>query len=149
LRCSATFCILRFCAVRTLKAFCYRRNCTLCVCVRACSRACVYMFVGIGLLWHNEVSLVDVDLSFLSRVFNSISILLCLCVCVSLSLRVTHPISLSPSILPSLPRNRNLKTSKALLKSQAHQGISSSAATNPRGVVQRVVKRARRGQSSC
>src|SRR6218665_3638964 len=33
-------------------------------------------------------------------------------------------------------RNRNLKTSKALLKSQAHQGTSSftSAATNQRGV---------------
>src|SRR6218665_887203 len=33
-------------------------------------------------------------------------------------------------------RNRNLKTSKALLKSQAHQGTSlfTSAATNQRGV---------------
>ena len=40
-------------------------------------------------------------------------------------------------------RNRNLKTSKALLKSQAHQGTSlfTSAATNQRGFFQRGVKR--------
>src|SRR6218665_1763964 len=38
-----------------------------------------------------------------------------------------------------LPRNRNLKTSKALLKSQAHQGTSlfTSAETNQRGVSKR------------
>ena len=38
--------------------------------------------------------------------------------------------------------NRNLKTSKALFKSQAHQGTSlfTSAATNERGVFQSVVK---------
>ena len=40
-------------------------------------------------------------------------------------------------------RNRNFKTSKALLKSQAHQGTSlfTSDATNQRGVFQRGVKR--------
>src|SRR6218665_2370463 len=41
------------------------------------------------------------------------------------------------SVLMSRPnRNRNLRTSKALLKSQAHQGTSlfTSAATNQRGV---------------
>src|SRR6218665_2926599 len=40
-------------------------------------------------------------------------------------------------------RNRNLKTSKALLKSQAHQGTSlfTSAATNQRGVSKGGVKR--------
>jgi len=40
-------------------------------------------------------------------------------------------------------RNRNLKTSNALLKSQAQQGTSlfRSAATNQRGVFKRVVKR--------
>jgi len=40
--------------------------------------------------------------------------------------------------VPSLS-NRNLKTSKALLKSQAHQGTNlfTSAATNQRGVFQR------------
>src|SRR6218665_2655279 len=40
-------------------------------------------------------------------------------------------------------RNCNLKMSKALLKSQAHQGTSlfTSAATNQRGVFQRRVKR--------
>src|SRR6218665_395136 len=38
--------------------------------------------------------------------------------------------------IPYRNRNRNLKTSKALLKSQAHQGTSlfTSAATNQRGV---------------
>ena len=40
-------------------------------------------------------------------------------------------------------RNRTLKTSKALLKSQAHQGtcLFISTATNQRGVFQMVVKR--------
>jgi len=40
-------------------------------------------------------------------------------------------------------RNRNLKTSKALLKSQAHQGTSlfTSAATNQRWAFRRVVER--------
>src|SRR6218665_841417 len=40
------------------------------------------------------------------------------------------------SSLRNRNRNRNLKTSKALLKSQAHQGTSlfTSAATNQRGV---------------
>ena len=40
-------------------------------------------------------------------------------------------------------RNRNLKTSEVLLKSQAHQGPSlfTSAATNQRGFFKRVVKR--------
>ena len=40
-------------------------------------------------------------------------------------------------------RNRNLKTSKALLKSQAHQTTSlfTSTATNQRFFFQRVVKR--------
>jgi len=40
-------------------------------------------------------------------------------------------------------RNRNLNTSKALLKSQAHQSTSifTSAATNQRFLFQRVVKR--------
>src|SRR6218665_3159594 len=38
-------------------------------------------------------------------------------------------------LVPFCNRNRNLKTSKALLKSQAHQGTSlfTSAATNQRG----------------
>ena len=40
-------------------------------------------------------------------------------------------------------RNRNLKTSKALFESQAHQGTSlfTSATTNQRGVFQKGVKR--------
>src|SRR6218665_2235186 len=40
-------------------------------------------------------------------------------------------------------RNRNLKTAKALLKRQAHQGTSlfTSAAANQRGFSRRVVKR--------
>jgi len=43
------------------------------------------------------------------------------------------------SAFMSFNRNRNLKTSKALLKSQAHQGTSliTSAATNQRRVFQR------------
>ena len=43
----------------------------------------------------------------------------------------------------SIYRNSNLKISKALLKSQAHQGTSlfASDATNQRGVFQRGVKR--------
>src|SRR6218665_3025392 len=55
-------------------------------------------------------------------------------------------------------RNRNLKTSKALLKSQTHQGTSlfTSAATNERGVskggqekLRSEFQSTRRGQSSC
>ena|SRR6218665_549393 len=43
----------------------------------------------------------------------------------------------------SINRNRNLTTSKALLKSQVHQSTSlfASTATNQRRVLQRVVKR--------
>src|SRR6218665_832819 len=46
-------------------------------------------------------------------------------------------------LLLVLHRNRNLKTSKALLKSQAHQGTSlfTSAATNQREVSKGGVKR--------
>src|SRR6218665_1381520 len=51
--------------------------------------------------------------------------------------------SLSNGAAATLVHNRNLKISKALLKSQAHQGTSlfTSAATNQRGVFQRRVKR--------
>ena len=47
-----------------------------------------------------------------------------------------HPIYYAPDVLCNRNRNRNLKTSKALLNSQAHQGTSlfTSAATNQRGV---------------
>src|SRR6218665_4167979 len=45
-------------------------------------------------------------------------------------------LSSHPHMLCNRNRNRNLRTSKALLKSQAHQGTSlfTSAATNQRGV---------------
>ncbi|PGH37828.1 MAG: hypothetical protein CRN43_18835 [Candidatus Nephrothrix sp. EaCA] len=55
-------------------------------------------------------------------------------------------------------RNRNLKISKALLKSQVHQGTSlfTSAATNQRGFskgdqekLRSDFQNTRRGQSSC
>ena len=48
-----------------------------------------------------------------------------------------------PILKKARNRNRNLKTSKALLKSQAHQGTSlfTSAATNQRGVSKGGVKR--------
>src|SRR6218665_1204002 len=63
----------------------------------------------------------------------------------SVSLRVDQPLRCIYNIVITLERvrrisdrnrNRNLKTSKALLKSQAHQGTSlfTSAATNQRGV---------------
>src|SRR6218665_3700880 len=48
----------------------------------------------------------------------------------------THYINHDVNSVDRNRRNRNLKTSKALLKSQAHQGTSlfTSAATNQRGV---------------
>src|SRR6218665_2304355 len=63
----------------------------------------------------------------------------CLSVSRSLCFLLAHICSAWTYILYGLPqgnRNRNLKTSKALLKSQAHQGTSlfTSAATNQRGV---------------
>ena len=75
------------------------------------------------------------------------------------------PVLPSPSYLPTdsqcshyRNRNRNLKTSKAPLKSEAHQGTSlfTSAATNQRGVpkggqekLRSEFQSTRRGQSSC
>jgi len=77
-----------------------------------------------------------------------------LCICLFVCL-----FSLSDNKLTNRNRNRNrkLKTSKALLKSQAHQGTSlfTSAATNQRGVskggqekLRSEFQSTRRGQSS-
>jgi len=58
----------------------------------------------------------------------------------------------STSVVSSRNCNRNLKISKALLKSQAHQGTSlfmSAATIESRGIFQRVDKRSSGPSRSC